>query len=135
VPYGVGLVAEGEKQSAADLWVRGAGASIETSSVSCCSWHAADPLLADKDEKQEAKKDEHEAEQHGVPNRYGCRPGTMPGDQQANRRPVPLSRAPAPGRRSLDIFTRVHNNPPMNAVALNPAPVLIDLACSRGATG
>jgi hypothetical protein len=55
------------EKSAADLGVRGAGASIETTAVSRCSCrHAEDPWLTNKDGKQEAEdEDDDEAEQHG----------------------------------------------------------------------
>jgi len=39
------------------------------------------------------------------------------------------------GDRPLDIFTRLHNNPAMNAALLNPVAVILDLASSTGATG
>jgi hypothetical protein len=61
-------------KSAAVLSVRGAGAFCrDAATVSRCSCrHAADPLLTNKDGKQEAKQDddEREAGEHGVPNRW-----------------------------------------------------------------
>src|SRR5215213_647853 len=60
-------------KSAAVLSVRGAGAFCrDAATVSRCSYrHAANPLLTNKDGKQEAKDDdeEREAGAHGIPNR------------------------------------------------------------------
>ena len=95
--YGVGLVAKGENESAADLWVRGAGASIETLTVSCCSWHAA-ARLPNKEEEAKEDDEKHERERHGIPI-GGMYPGRISRrETQANQRWARLSRATTPHR-------------------------------------
>jgi len=99
--------------------------------VSSCSWHAADPLLADKDGKQEAEEDEREREQHGIPDRCGYGPG--PNARAFNS--LTRDEHGCQGGRPLDLFTCVHNNPAMNAAPLLPVTVILNLAGSTGATG
>ena len=91
---------------------------METATVSRCSCrHAANPLLTNEDGKQEAKEDddEREIEQHGDSLTRD------PGDCQ--------------GGRTLDICTRMNNNPAMSTAKPTPVAVVINLARSLGATG
>ena len=125
-------------KSAADLGVRGAGAFCrDVATVSRCSCrHAADPLLTNKDGKQEAKDDddEREAEQHEIPRSREMERRSercAANLDRLTRRPAALSRGTTP----LDIFTRVHNNTVMNAARALPAAILVNLARSSGATG